>query len=64
MWNPVTYAENIGGFNFVKVWLLILGMCSSMIFGVGFKPRMIVFKVIFSPYISFILLLYFTIILF
>lgn len=62
MWDPTVYAQNIGGFNFFKVWLLILGMCSSMIFGVGFKPRLTVFKVLFSPYISFVLLLYFTII--
>ncbi|RQW63291.1 cyd operon protein YbgE [Vibrio viridaestus] len=64
MWEPNVYADTIGGFNLAKVWFLIWGMCSSMIFGVGFKPRMTLFKIIFSPYISFIILLYFTIIRF
>jgi len=62
MWNPNVYANDIGGFNFVKVWLLILGMCASMIYGVGFKPRLTVFKALFSPYLSFVILIYFTIV--
>ncbi len=37
MWEPHKYADRIGGFNEVVGPLLIWAVCSSMIYGVGFK---------------------------
>ncbi len=59
MWNPESYADSIGGFNAVVAPLIIWAMCSSMIFGVGFKPRFWGWTMLFSPYISLPILLYF-----
>jgi cyd operon protein YbgE len=60
MWNPHRYAETIGGFNLMVAMLLIWAICSSMIFGIGFKPRAWLWQVIFSPYISAVLLIVLT----
>ncbi|MDW6003722.1 cyd operon protein YbgE [Vibrio mangrovi] len=62
MWNPQVYAETIGGFNFVIVVLLIWAICSSMIFGIGFKPRRWFWQIIFTPYLSGCVLVYFSLI--
>jgi cyd operon protein YbgE len=52
MWSPEQYADDIGGFNpFVSV-ILIWGVCASMVFSVGFKPRYWLWQVVFSPYLS------------
>jgi len=59
MWDPEAYAHSIGGFNAVVSPLIIWAMCSSMIFGVGFKPRYWVWQLLFSPYISLPILLVF-----
>nr|WP_223159426.1 MULTISPECIES: cyd operon protein YbgE [Vibrio] len=52
MWNPESYADSIGGFNAIVAPLIIWAMCSSMVYGVGFKPRFWVWQLLFSPYIS------------
>ncbi|MFL7865382.1 cyd operon protein YbgE [Vibrio cincinnatiensis] len=52
MWDPEAYAVSIGGFNAFVAPLLIWGMCSSMVFGVGFKPRHWIWQIFFSPYFS------------
>ena len=64
MWDPKSYGEAIGGFNVVISPLLIWAMCSSMVFGLGFKPRNWFWQVLFSPYFSITILLYLTIIRF
>ncbi|KUI99826.1 cyd operon protein YbgE [Vibrio sp. MEBiC08052] len=62
MWNPQTYAATIGGFNLVVVVLLILAICASMIFGVGFKPRRWFWQILFSPYLAGCILVYFSLV--
>nr|WP_269136845.1 cyd operon protein YbgE [Vibrio cincinnatiensis] len=52
MWDPEAYAVSIGGFNALVAPLLIWAICSSMVFGVGFKPRSWVWQIFFSPYFS------------
>ncbi len=60
MWNPEHYAQAIGGFNSFISPLLIWAVCSSMVFGVGFKPIRWYWQVVFSPYFSLGILLYLT----
>lgn len=60
MWEPHQYADRIGGFNEVVGPLLIWAVCSSMVYGVGFKPRFWLWQILFSPYISFVILIYLT----
>ena len=64
MWDPEAYAESIGGFNAVIGPMLIWAVCSSMVFGVGFKPRAWVWQLLFSPYASLTILLYLTVLRF
>ncbi|MDM7485598.1 MAG: cyd operon protein YbgE [Vibrio metschnikovii] len=52
MWDPEAYAVSIGGFNAIIGPLLIWAMCSSMVYGVGFKPRYWLWQGVFSPYFS------------
>ncbi|SHO58843.1 cyd operon YbgE family protein [Vibrio quintilis] len=61
MWNPHTYADSVGGFNLTVTVFLIWSVCASMVFGVGFKPESVIWKVIFSPYISGLILFTFTV---
>ncbi len=60
MWNPEAYHEAIGGFNAIISPALIWALCSSMVFGVGFKPRNWYWQVLFSPYFSLSILVYLT----
>ncbi|RJX73722.1 cyd operon protein YbgE [Vibrio sinensis] len=61
MWDPHAYAEAIGGFNMVIAPLMIWAICSSMVFGVGFKPRKWYWQCLFSPYFSLSILIYLTV---
>ncbi|WP_394241206.1 cyd operon protein YbgE [Vibrio astriarenae] len=61
MWEPSLYSEAIGGFNAFIAPLMILAMCSSMIFGIGFKPLFWLWQLLFSPYLSLSVLGYLTI---
>ncbi len=63
MWEPADYAEMIGGFNFIKAILLIWAMCSSMVVGIGFIPYKTVFKLLFNPYISLVILVVYTVLI-
>ncbi|GLT17713.1 cyd operon protein YbgE [Vibrio zhanjiangensis] len=60
MWDPKLYAEQIGGFNIVITPLMIWAMCSSMVFGLAFKPQNWYWQVLFSPYFSISILIYLT----
>ncbi|WP_152430109.1 cyd operon protein YbgE [Vibrio aquimaris] len=60
MWDPKLYADQIGGFNAVVSPLMIWAMCSSMVFGLNFKPRNLCWQVLFSPYFSISILSYLT----
>ncbi|MFC3025463.1 cyd operon protein YbgE [Vibrio zhugei] len=64
MWNPVSYADHIGGFNMVKGVLLIWAVCSSVVYGIGFKPRHWIWQITFSPYFSLIILTVLTVVRF
>ncbi|EOD9426188.1 cyd operon protein YbgE [Vibrio harveyi] len=60
MWEPNAYHREIGGFNAFIAPALIWSVCSSMVYGVGFKPRNWYWQVLFSPYFSLAILIYLT----
>lgn len=60
MWEPTAYADQIGGFNLQLTWLFIWSLCSGLIYSVGFKPVLWVWQLCFSPYISGLILCYFS----
>ncbi|ELS0751069.1 cyd operon protein YbgE [Vibrio vulnificus] len=60
MWDPEAYATAIGGFNALIGPALIWAVCSSMVYGVGFKPRKWLWQLLFSPYFSLSILLFLT----
>ncbi|WP_394248412.1 cyd operon protein YbgE [Vibrio profundi] len=60
MWDPEAYSVSIGGFNAVIAPLLIWAVCSSMVYGIGFKPRAWFWQILFSPYCSLSILFYLT----
>ncbi|WP_447400603.1 cyd operon protein YbgE [Vibrio harveyi] len=60
MWDPNAYHREIGGFNAFIAPALIWSVCSSMVYGVGFKPRNWYWQVLFSPYFSLAILIYLT----
>ncbi|GLQ71662.1 cyd operon protein YbgE [Vibrio penaeicida] len=64
MWEPNQYAEEIGGFSAFLGPLFIYSVCSSMVYGIGFKPRHWVWQIYFSPYLSIAALTYFTLVRF
>ena len=61
LWNPEAYHQAIGGFNVFIAPALIWAICSSVIYGIGFKPRSWYLQVLFSPYFSMAILAYLTI---
>ncbi|WP_104041100.1 cyd operon protein YbgE [Vibrio hyugaensis] len=64
MWDPNAYHREIGGFNAFIAPALIWAVCSSMVYGVGFKPRNWYWQVLFSPYFSLAILVYLTVLYF
>ena len=60
MWEPTLYSEAIGGFNQYNGPLFVWAVCSGVIFGVGFTPIFVVWKILFSPYFSLTILSYLT----
>jgi len=60
MWDPEAYHQAIGGFNSIIAPALIWSVCSSMVYGVGFKPRNWYWQALFSPYFSLAILIYLT----
>ncbi|CAK4067346.1 cyd operon protein YbgE [Vibrio sp. MarTm2] len=60
MWDPEAYSASIGGFNALISPLLIWAICSSMVFGLSFKPRNWYWQILFSPYFSLAILSYLT----
>lgn len=61
MWDPISYSQAIGGFNAIVGPLFIWAVCSGVIFGIGFTPIFVVWRILFSPYFSFTTLSYLTI---
>ena len=61
MWDPEAYATSIGGFNAIIGPMFIWAVCSSMVYGIGFKPRAWIWQLLFSPYVSLTILLYLTV---
>ena len=62
MWHPKQYADTIGGFDSHSAVAFIWAICSAMVFGFGFKPRNQIVQLLFYPYFSLVILIYFTII--
>ncbi|USD64326.1 cyd operon protein YbgE [Vibrio sp. SCSIO 43136] len=61
MWEPEQYAQRIGGFEPWLGVLFVLSLCSSMVYGIGFKPRFWLWQTLFSPYIPSAVLTYLSI---
>ncbi|CAH0532999.1 hypothetical protein VST7929_00850 [Vibrio stylophorae] len=60
MWDPVAFAESIGGFNVIRGIGLIWAVCIGMIHAVGFFPQRWYWQLIFSPFIAWPVYLCFT----
>ncbi|MDA0147230.1 cyd operon protein YbgE [Vibrio sp. LaRot3] len=60
MWDPEAYSFAIGGFNSVISPLMIWAICSSMVYGLSFKPHSWYWQILFSPYFSLSILSYLT----
>ncbi|AAW85451.1 MULTISPECIES: cyd operon YbgE family protein [Aliivibrio] len=60
MWEPTIYAERIGGFSGLLAPALIYSVCTAFIFVVGFIPQKWGWKLLFSPYFSMLILIYFS----
>lgn len=58
MWEPELYADAIGGFTPLLGLLFVYSVCSSMVYGIGFKPRFWLWQLVFTPYLSLSVLLY------
>lgn len=56
---PGRIASNLDQLNEGYVMLLMLGLSSAFIHGVGFDPRFWLWKILFSPYLSWVILLSF-----
>ena len=39
MWDPIQYADSIGGFNVMIAPLFIWAVCASAVFSIGFKTQ-------------------------
>ncbi|KLN97148.1 cyd operon protein YbgE [Moellerella wisconsensis] len=58
MWDPSQFAANTSSF---KIWqgiILIWATCAAVIFGVGFRPHKLIWRVIFHPLIAAIILIW------
>lgn len=60
LWEPTQYAAAIGGFNALIGPLLIWAVCSGVIFGIGFTPYSWIWRLLFTPYASLLILGYLT----
>ncbi|WP_117234288.1 cyd operon protein YbgE [Vibrio maerlii] len=60
MWEPEVYAEQIGGFTPLMGICFVWAICSSMVYSVGFIPILWIWQVLFSPYISYLILVLFS----
>ena len=60
MWEPTAYSEQIGGFGGLLAPSLIYSVCTAFIFAVGFVPQKWIWKLLFSPYFSIVILSYFS----
>ncbi|MEH6532488.1 MAG: cyd operon protein YbgE [Photobacterium frigidiphilum] len=58
VWEPIHFAQAIGGFDLIKSPTLIWATCSAMIYGVGFVPRHWYWQVVFTPFIALPILSY------
>ncbi|MGO2344977.1 MAG: cyd operon protein YbgE, partial [Providencia sp.] len=47
MWDPTLFAASTSSFLIWQGLLLIWATCSSMIFGVGFKPKKVIWRAVF-----------------
>ncbi|MGF1724090.1 cyd operon protein YbgE [Photobacterium nomapromontoriensis] len=57
MWDPTHFALAIGGFGPVVSPVLIWATCATMVYGVGFVPQRWYWQVLFTPYLSLLVLL-------
>ncbi|HBO24684.1 MULTISPECIES: cyd operon protein YbgE [unclassified Providencia] len=58
MWDPTLFAASTSSFLIWQGLLLIWATCSSMIFGVGFKPKKVIWRAVFHPLPAAIILIW------
>jgi len=58
IWEPMIFAQAIGGFGPVISPALIWVTCTAMIYGVGFVPLRWYWQVFFTPYLALPILSY------
>ncbi|PQQ27906.1 cyd operon protein YbgE [Photorhabdus hindustanensis] len=57
-WDPARFAANTSSLQIWQGILLIWSVCTGVIFGVGFQPRNIVWRIFFSPLPAFLILIW------
>ncbi|MCW7549719.1 cyd operon protein YbgE [Photorhabdus sp. APURE] len=57
-WDPARFAANTSSLQIWQGILLIWAVCTGVIFGVGFQPRNIVWRIFFSPLLAFLILIW------
>ncbi|WP_299014502.1 cyd operon protein YbgE [uncultured Photobacterium sp.] len=58
IWEPMLFAQAIGGFGPIISPALIWATCTAMIYGVGFVPHRWYWQVFFTPYCALPILTY------
>lgn len=58
MWDPTLFAAKTSSFLIWQGLLLIWATCSAIIFGVGFKPNKLIWRIIFHPLPAAIILIW------
>ena len=58
MWNPTDFAHALGGLYFQLTFIILWATCSGVIYGVNFFPRRWYWQIVFTPYVSILVLAY------
>ena len=58
MWSPADFANAFGGLHFQLTFLIVWATCSGVIYGVGFFPKHWCWQILFTPYVSILVLAY------
>ncbi|AFH94974.1 TPA: cyd operon protein YbgE [Providencia stuartii] len=58
MWDPTQFAAKTSSFLIWQGLLLIWATCSGMIFGVGFRPNKLIWRLLFHPLPAIIILIW------
>ncbi|NHB93806.1 cyd operon protein YbgE [Photorhabdus cinerea] len=57
-WGPACFAANTSSLHIWQGILLIWAVCTGVTFGIGFRPRSIVWRIFFCPLPAFLILIW------